>query len=200
MNPLWEIVTSNWQQLWWEDYSHRCSSPEQIHTFKMKTSLIFQLKRPSKLVCALRWGFPTISSLRRHPQAEAVITYRSSSQMMEWLRTHTPWVSLSVLCQEEASSHCSVAEDALHCGDMWNGPWGAPPLLWLTDQPGKPVLSHNSPGALWSRGFPLPPASQDARSCFGVAVILFHQRHSSSIEDSSCIIVIICFIVYSADY
>ena len=51
-----------------------------------------------------------------------------------------------------------VAEDALHCGDIRNSPWGASPLLWLTDQLGKPVPSHNSPGArcsLWSRGFPL---------------------------------------------
>lgn len=48
-----------------------------------------------------------------------------------------------------------VAEDALRCGDIWNGPRSAPLSLWLTDQLWKPVLSRNSPDALWSHGFPL---------------------------------------------
>lgn len=84
--------------------------------------------------------------------------------------SHAPWVSRSVLCQREASSHCLVAEDALHCSDIRNSPQGASPSLWLTDQHGKLVLSHNSPDALCCLWFPLHGflfihTSQDAQSC-----------------------------------
>lgn len=90
---------------------------------------------PSEL--SIHWGLCTISSPLRQLLAAAVITYCNSCQMMEWLCGFVPWVSLSVLCQIEASSHCLVVEDALHCIDIRNSPQGAPLWLWQTDQLGK---------------------------------------------------------------
>lgn len=104
------------------------------------------------------WDHPQFHLLRdiywQQPWSHAVVLARWWNDYV----SRAPWVSLSVLCQREASSHCLVAEDALHCSDIRNSPQGASPFLWLTDQHGKPVLSHNSPHVLcclWSpvRGF-----------------------------------------------
>lgn len=137
----------------------------------MNTSVIFRLKCLSKTVHYPLEITHTFFSLE-------TFTGRSSDHTApaRWWNECAPWVSLSALCQREASSHCLVAQDTLHFVDIRNCPRGAPPLLWLTAQLGKPVLSHNSPDALcslWSHGFLLILASQDAQCCVSVTVSPF---------------------------
>lgn len=142
----------------------------------MKTSLIFQLRRPSKLA-----HYPR--RITHNFFSSETYTGRSSDRTPQDDGMTTWGCALGIpLCALSKRSLQSllVWEDALRCGDFRNSPWGAPPLLWLTDQLGKPVPSHNSPGArcsLWSRGFPLIlETSQDAQGCLAVAIFHYRRR------------------------
>lgn len=144
----------------------------------MKTSLIFQLKRPSKLVhspLGITYNFFSSETFAGR-SSDHILQLQPDDGMTT--RGRALGIPLCTLSKRSLQS-LLVAEDALRCGDIRNSPRGAPPLLWLTDQLGKPVLSHNSPDALcslWSHGFPLilnVPRCAELCQCRCLAFLFF---------------------------
>lgn len=82
------------------------------------------------------------------------------------------------LCQREASSHCLVAEDALHGIDIPNGPQGASPWLWLTELHGElccPII-HQTLCSLCGLVITFSVVAQDAQSCVTLCLYaIFHK-------------------------
>lgn len=141
----------------------------------MKTSLHFQLKRPSTLVRFPQGITHTFSSSETFPGSGSDYTLYLAPDdgMTSWGRALG--IPLCTLSKRSLQS-LLVAQDALHRGDIRNSPRGPAPLFWLTDQLGNAAPSHNSPDALcslWSHGFPLTQTSHDAPGRGSSSVFVF---------------------------
>lgn len=123
-----EAVRSGWQS------SHNCCGPNLIHTATMKTWHI-SIEMPIKVTSQYARGLLAISSPRRHSLEGAVITH---AVPVRWWNDCVSIKCLGYLSlctqSKEGLQSVLVAEDALRCGDIRNGPGGAPAWLWLTDQ------------------------------------------------------------------
>lgn len=185
-------------------HSHKCYSLNQIYTFKMKTLLIFQLKRPSKFVHhphGITYIFFSSETFSGR-SSDHIVQLQPDDGMTTWGRALG--IPLCTLSKRSLKS-LLVAEDALRCGDIRNSPQGAPPSLWLTDQLGKPVLSHNSPGplcSLWSHGSPLIHSVAGCMElCQRRSLMLFSSAFLERDSDFffPLLKIIICTLFYSAD-
>lgn len=121
-------VRSGWQS------RHKCCGPNLIHKAATTTWHI-SIEMPIKVSLPSAGDFPQF-----HPLG-GIHWKEQWSHTADPVRWWNDCVSikclgyLSLCTQSQAGlQSVLVAEDALRCGDIQNGPGGAPAWLWLTDQ------------------------------------------------------------------
>lgn len=123
----WGVLRSGWQS------SHRLDGPNLIHNVTMKTWHI-SIEMPIKVSSPSVGDYSQFLLLGDLDWKEWWSHTQSQSDdgMTVWVLSA---LGISLCTQSKAGlQSVLVAEDALRCGDIRDGPGGAPAWLWLTEQ------------------------------------------------------------------